>query len=391
MNGATRILIVDDDIISRSLMSAELEGDGFAVLEAGDGEEALRIYEAATPELLVVDAVMPVMDGFGLCRELRKHPRSAYVPILMATGLDDAPSIAMAYEAGATDFIAKPLKRPMLAHRVRYMLRAARAFEELRYNQERLIAAKEAAEAANRTKTEFLANMSHELRTPLNAIIGFATIMRDGTFGPLAPRYAEYSRVITESGTHLLAIINDILDLARAEAARLVLAEDEVELAEVIEASAGTIDGMAKSAGVECRIALPPAPPWVRGDRGKLRQVLVNLLSNAVKFTPAGGSVALSAEIEAAGDLVLRIADTGIGIPADKIAVALAPFGQVDSGLARKYEGVGLGLPLAKRLIELHDGSMAIESEPGRGTTVTMRLPATRICPPVPEAIASSA
>ena len=148
------------------------------------------------------------------------------MPIVVATSLDDVPSIARAYDAGATDFIPKPVNWLVLNHRVRYILRASRAFDELRRNQERLIAAKEAAEAANRSKTEFLANMSHELRTPLNAIIGFSGMMSDRMFGPLDDKYVEYAGIIGDSGRHLLAIITDILDWAKADANRLTVAEE---------------------------------------------------------------------------------------------------------------------------------------------------------------------
>src|SRR5437016_12042583 len=220
------ILVVDDDPVVRSLMRATLENDNFEVIEAGDGIEGCRLYEKHRPDLLLVDVIMPRMDGYELCRELRGRLASAYVPIVVATSLDDVPSIAQAYDAGATDFIPKPINWLVLNHRVRYILRASRAFEDLRRNQERLIAAKEAAEAANRAKSEFLANMSHELRTPLNAIIGFSGMMSDRMFGPLSERYLEYADIIGASGRHLLAIITDILDLAKAEADRLLLSEE---------------------------------------------------------------------------------------------------------------------------------------------------------------------
>jgi signal transduction histidine kinase len=379
-SAAPAILIVDDDPIVRALMRAELENSGFVVTEAEDGEEACQLCESSSPDLLVVDVVMPRMDGFALCRELRRRPKTAYVPILMATGLDDVTSITQAYEAGATDFIAKPIKWVILQHRVRYMLRAGLAFEELRQNQQRLIAAKEAAESANRAKTEFLANMSHELRTPLNAIIGFSTLMRDGTFGALNEPYADYAEMIASSGTHLLTIINDILDTSSAESNRLVLNEQAVDIARVVALSTAIIEGMARTADIDCQIEVADDLPNLCADEVKLGQILINLLSNAIKFTPAGGSVGLKVEIDRDGELVFRVKDTGIGIPADKMSIALAPFGQVDSGLARKYEGTGLGLPLTKRLVEMHQGTLEISSTPGRGTVVTARFPKQRIC-----------
>ena len=372
------ILIVDDDPIVRSLMRDALEDEGFSVVEAEDGVEACRVCEERLPVLLVVDVVMPQMDGFELCRELRNRPATKDVPILIATGLDDLHSVAKAYDAGATDFIAKPLNWLILNHRIRYMLRAARAFNELRQNQERLRTAKEDAEAANRAKSEFLTNMSHELRTPLNAIIGFSSMMRDQLAGPLGTQYLDYTKIIVESGTHLLAIINDILDVARAETGRLKLSEEEVDIADIVSLSAGMIRTLAEKAEVECSFEVADDLPLFWGDPTKMRQILINLLTNAIKFTPAGGEVRLTATQEQNGAINFLIKDTGIGIPADKMAIALAPFGQVDSSLARRYDGVGLGLPLTKRLLELHNGTLEIISEPGRGTEVTALLPPAR-------------
>jgi len=379
MTAGTSILIVDDDPVLRSLMRASLEGDGFNVVEAEDGEAACSHCETEVPALIVVDVIMPRMDGFELCRRLRGRMSTSYVPILMATGLDDLASITKAYEVGATDFISKPLNWVILNNRIRYMLRAARAFEELRVNQERLILAKELAEAASRAKSEFLANMSHELRTPLNAIIGFSSMIRDSMFGALEDRYIEYATIIGDSGVHLLAIINDILDIARAEAKGLQLKEEAVEIERVVMLSKSIIEGMADKAEVGYRFEIDEGLPAIRADPVKLGQILINLLSNAIKFTPPGGTVRLKVEGEDNGGIMFRVEDTGIGIPADKMSVALTPFGQVDSSLARKYDGIGLGLPLTKRLIELHDGTMEIVSEPGKGTEVAFRIPPARI------------
>ena len=375
---APAILLVDDDPIVRAVMRGTLEVDGYDIIEAGDGDEAIELYHAQRPQLLIADVVMPRMDGFAMCRALRAHKDGAYVPILMATGLDDVPSITKAYEAGATDFISKPINWVILGHRVRYMLRASHTFQELRQNKERLLIAKDQAEAANRAKTEFLANMSHELRTPLNAIIGFSELMRDAKFGPLKAKYMEYAAAIADSGTHLLTIISDILDMAKAEANRLVLVEEEIEIARAVAFSVGTIEEMARRAEIDCRSDIPDDLPRFFGDAAKLRQILINLLSNAVKFTPSGGKISVAVEQNPDGGVAIRVSDTGIGIPSEKLPLALAPFGQVESGIDRRYAGTGLGLPLTKRLIELHGGTMEIESEPGKGTTVTAQFPKER-------------
>jgi signal transduction histidine kinase len=373
-----RILVADDDPLVREVMTATLEDGGFDVIEAADGEEALSLCVAYKPDLLILDVVMPRMGGFELCRKLRQDENWIYTPILMSTGLDDEPSIVKAYEAGATDFMAKPFQWVILNHRVRYMLRASRALKQIRDNQDRLVASIKVAEAASKAKTEFLANMSHELRTPLNAIIGFSQIMRDRLNTSLIEKYSEYASIICDSGTHLLDVINDILDITKAETNRLELVEEEVDIAEIVTLSGHIIKEMAVRGGVNYRADLGADLPRINADAAKLRQVLINLLSNAVKFTPEGGQARLIVERERGGDFVFRVEDTGVGIDPDKMELVLTPFGQIGSHLTRRHGGIGLGLPLTKRLIELHGGSMEIESKPRVGTVVTARFPKSR-------------
>jgi len=245
--------------------------------------------------------------------------------------------------------------------------------------EDELIKSKETAEFANRSKTEFLANMSHELRTPLNAIIGFAEVIKDEMFGPVGlPKYSDYAKDIHNSGRHLLDLINDILDLSKLEAGKMALHENEVALGATIDACLTLVRDRAEKGGVRLVTKVEPGLPRLRCDERALKQVLLNLLSNAIKFTPRDGEVTLRAR-QAPDGIAIAVSDTGIGMSQDEVAVALASFGQIDSKLARKNQGTGLGLPIAKSLIELHDGTLVVESAPRAGTTMTAMFPASRI------------
>ena len=243
-----------------------------------------------------------------------------------------------------------------------------------------LRAAKEQADLANRTKTEFLANMSHELRTPLNSIIGFSEILKDELFGPVGkPEYREYAGDILQSGRHLLDLITDLLDVSRIEVGALSLEEREVELGRVVASCQRLVTGRAEMAGLRLEVKMAEPAPVLLADERRVKQILLNLLSNAVKFTPRGGSVTIEVGTGGGEGVTVVVTDTGIGIAPDDWATALSTFGQVDSSMARKYDGAGLGLPLSRKLMEMHGGTLDLESGPGAGTTVVVRFPAERL------------
>jgi PAS domain S-box-containing protein len=244
--------------------------------------------------------------------------------------------------------------------------------------------ARDQAEAANRAKTEFLATMSHELRTPLNAIIGFSEIIQTEILGPIGSvKYRDYATDIHESGRHLLDLINDILDLSKVESGLDELHEEDIEILELAHSVWRLIQQRAQKQGVRLILELPEKPPPLYADLRKLKQILVNLMSNAIKFTEKGGKVTLKVWFRGDSGYVFQVADTGIGIAIEDIPKALSQFGQVDSTLGRRHEGTGLGLPLTKALVELHGGSLDLQSQPGVGTTVTARFRVERIHGPV--------
>jgi signal transduction histidine kinase len=255
--------------------------------------------------------------------------------------------------------------------------------ESLRKASRQAIHAKETAEGANRSKSDFLANMSHELRTPLNAVIGFSEIIKEALLGDhsIEP-YRGYAQDIHDSGNHLLALINDILDMSKIEAGKLELFEEKVDLADAIDASLRLIRERAHQSGISLSTKIPEDLPSLYCDLRKFKQIAINILSNAVKFTPKGGSVTTRLFIGEIGDLYLEISDTGIGISPDDLEKVLEPFGQAEGGLNRSFEGTGLGLSLTQSLTELHGGHLTIESQTEgdqTGTTVTAMFPASRI------------
>jgi signal transduction histidine kinase len=245
---------------------------------------------------------------------------------------------------------------------------------------EDLAVARDHAEDANRTKSMFLATMSHELRTPLNAIIGFSELIGGEMFGPVGnDSYREYANDIRESGQHLLDLINDILDLSKFESGSDELHEEDIEISEVARSVKWLVTGRAQDDNVALDIELANDVPMLCADKLKLKQILINLLSNAIKFTGTGGKVTLRAWYSMNSGHVFQVIDTGIGIALEDIPKALSPFQQIDNKLNRKYQGTGLGLPLAKTLMEMHGGSLDLQSQVGVGTTVTVRFPAERI------------
>jgi signal transduction histidine kinase len=253
-------------------------------------------------------------------------------------------------------------------------------FDRLARSEVDLMLARDHAESASRAKSEFLAVMSHELRTPLNAILGFAEMMQRGSFGPLGhKRYDEYIGDIHSSGRHLLEMVNDILDLTKAEAGKLDLVEVSVSVAEITDAACRMVAPQARARHIIVSNRIARNLPMLRGDDRRLTQIMLNFVANAVKFSNDGGRVELDAFLDEDGSFAVMVRDNGIGIAEADIPRVMQIFQQADHGHARRYGGTGLGLPLAKKLIELHGGSLVLESKPDSGTRIIARFPASRV------------
>ena len=313
--------------------------------------------------------------------------------IIVTNGIVSRLAMAMAVTSCASLILALGCAGAIfdyhLAERNRGEARRLRAYvTELENTRTNLVAAGKklkvalaTAASASKAKSEFLASMSHELRTPLNAIIGFSEVMTVETFGPLgSSRYKEYSSDIHDSGQHLLALINDILDLSRLDAGALALHEEDFNLHDVIIQALKMISRAAATKKVKLIEKIPAQLPAVRADERRMKQVMINLLANAIKFTPAGGSITVNAWVDDKG-LSISVADTGVGIAPEDIGRALEPFSQVDSSVAREHGGAGLGLTLSKELMQLHGGALTLESQVSVGTTVTVTLPQNRLLP----------
>ena len=374
----------DDFLMARDLLS-EIYGTRYRLEWTRDWRSALEAISNPVHDVCLVDYRLGEASGLDIVREA--VARGCKTPIILLTGESNREVDLEAMKVGAFDYLCKDEINPASLERaIRYAMERHRVemamLSTKRDAEQAARAASDAmvkAQTSDRAKSEFLANMSHELRTPLNAILGFSEIMKKELLGPVGTtQYREYANDIFESGTHLLGVINDILDISKIETGKVQLYESEVNLQDVVDKSQRLVRGRAYEKGItfsECRSEMP----MLYADERILKQCIVNLLSNAVKFTDKGGKITVRVKRRDDGDLSIVVSDTGIGIPKEDFDIVLTPFGQVESAYSGTYEGTGLGLPITKAFVELHGGSLALESTPGIGTTVTLTFPEERV------------
>ncbi|WP_332690121.1 hybrid sensor histidine kinase/response regulator [Devosia sp.] len=376
------VLVVDDNPGKVLSLTAIISGMPLEVVTAASGRAALRWLLERDFALILLDVNMPAMDGYETAHLIHGRPRSAHTPIIFITAEAATDNDQFrGYTAGAVDWVFSPIIPEILRAKVQvfidlyHLTRMAQLqTEQLRQRAIDIERKNTQLEEVSRLKSSFLASMSHELRTPLNAIIGFAAVLQDGFLGELPPKQKEAVRHVRDAGNHLLALVNDILDISKIEAGKMVLHPEPCYLPQTLEDALTLVRSEATRKRLELCLEVAPEVGLIEADPAKLKQILYNLLSNAIKFTPEAGRVTVRGR--RVGTLVeVAVADTGIGVrPGDQERI-FGEFEQVDSAYARQVEGTGLGLPLTRRLVELHRGTLTLESAEGKGSTFTFTLP----------------
>jgi signal transduction histidine kinase len=391
------VLIVDDERRNRDLLGVMLKPEGFVLMSAASGEEALSMVARQPPDLILLDVMMPGMDGYEVARRIKAHHVSKNIPVIMLTALDDRDTRMHGLNAGAEDFLTKPVDRAELCVRVRNLLRLKEYGDKLgatlaalgSANEKLADALAEAGEArrmaehANNAKTVFLRAMSHELRTPLNAISGYTEILELGIRGAVNPEQIKDLGRIKRASAYLLRLINDVLTIARMEGAR-PLNVVSIAVNPVLAEVEGLCALQAKAKDLTLLVTPSERNVSVTADAERFQQVLLNLITNAIKFTPSGGSIGVSCGTEG-GTVRIQVQDTGVGIRPADIDRVFEPFVQIDSHLTTAtQQGVGLGLSISRELARAMRGDLTLQSVEGIGSIFTLTLPIAAEDSPAP-------
>ena len=409
------ILVVDDVPANLKILDDILKPEGYKTRPVPSGELALRAAEKEKPDLILLDIMMPGIDGFEVCRQLKENPNLKDIPVIFISALGDTVSVVRALATGGVDYINKPFQAEEVKARVNTHLmlhRQSKELQELNTNLELKVVertneitevnknlelnilelkraeeetrkSRDEARKANRAKSEFLSHVSHELRTPMNAILGFAQLLDMGELNPTQKKGVSH---ILSSGHHLLELIDEVLDISGIESGRLSLLLESVEVNSFVAETMETMQPLALASQIKIEpINVPANPIFVQSDRKRLKQVLLNLLDNAVKYNRQGGTVSVKIETlpkDDRGNVHVRVSvkDTGMGIQPDDIQNLFVPFNRL--GAEKTYTAAaGLGLAVVKKIVEALEGSVGVESIVGEGSTFWIDLPALSIIP----------
>lgn len=359
------LLVVDDIEENRELLQRRLVRRGYTATLTDSGRSALKAVSENEFDLVLLDIMMPGMSGLETLERLRRTNDRTSLPVIMVTAKSESEDVVEALDLGASDYITKPIDFPVAFARIETHLTLKRTNDALRSSEAR---------------SAFLATMSHELLTPLNAINGFSQLMATESLGPLGnAEYRTYANHIKDAGGHLHVLISDILDISKIQSGTIELNEQSVDVAGLVRSCILMVREQATAGGVKIIVDIDDELlPSLRADEMRIKQIILNLVSNAVKFTLPAGTVTVRAWFNIDRGFVLQIIDTGIGISVENLPRALAHFEQVEYALDRKYDGLGLGLPLAKSLVERHGGTLDLQSQIDVGTVATISLPAKR-------------
>jgi len=380
-----KVLVVDDDARILRTMEALLVSVGYQVFTTSRGTEALEVARRDLPDVILLDVMMPDISGYDVARQLRADAATNDIPIVMVTALNEAEDRVMALEAGADDFLSKPAHKTELLVRVKTLAQVKAYRDHLRnYQSELEIAVANRTEQLrrdaielqrlDRMKSEFITNVSHELRTPLNAILGFAELLLDGAFGELNEEQANGLTEIRDAGAHQHQMIVNILEVAALQSKLINMDKEAIAMDDLLHQVINTTHPFIGNRPLKINTDIAESLPEVVGDEKWLMQAVFNLLYNAIKFTPDEGIITVSARRQD-NDLSVSISDTGVGIFQEELESIFDEFYQVKSGLQDKTPGIGLGLSLTKRIIELHGGKIWAESHPDRGSTFSFTIP----------------
>jgi len=361
------VLVVDDSSINRYMLSQHVTQLGHRVAAVENGRLALERLQVEAFDLVLLDVMMPEMDGYTVLEQMKADPHLREIPVIIISGLDEIESVVRCIERGAEDYLAKPFNPTLLKARIGACLEKKRLWDELRQNYERL-------QALERLRDDLTHMIVHDLRTPLTSIItGLQTLKLWGS----PPDDPEQLLPLAIRGGHtLLGMINDLLDISRMEGGSLPLERQELRAADLVDYALQQVTALAQERSLQMVRDLPSETVLFRGDEEKLRRVLVNLLGNAIKFSPTGGAITTSARWqESANAMLFSVRDTGEGIPAEATQRIFEKFGQVETRKAGRNMSTGLGLAFCKLAVEAHGGQIWVESELGQGSTFSFSLP----------------